>query len=254
MVQVIHARQPSQRRSKSQQIGEALSRGALGVTDYLTEKNKKQENELRSEKAFTEVEQLFSNPDLSPEQKQIGLFKALKDSPQLAKELGSRLAGLQESSQKREEMSSKLKGEQQEKLAPFEGALDVINEMRSIRERGNLGMLSKAKGFINEDTRRDRGEYARLGKSIISLASNIPIRNRQEFETLAEDLYDPSITDAEAEGILNAMEHIIQNNMRNFQPQEGNEIDLGTIKIPTEPSARRPESKSKKRPLTSFFK
>lgn len=114
--------------------------------------------------------------------------------------------------------SEKLSGKNKEKLAPFQGALEVLDRMRELRSGGNLGIGATFSPLPN--TRRDAGEYSQLGKSLIQLSTNIPIRNRQEFETLAENLYDPNITDAAAEGILNAMERIIKNSMAQFNGEE----------------------------------
>ncbi len=67
------------------------------------------------------------------------------------------------------------------------------------------------------ETAKHRGEYQTLGNSLISYASNIPIRNRQEFEKLAGHIGDPNITDAEAEGILDGLERIINNSLSGYQ-------------------------------------
>jgi len=91
------------------------------------------------------------------------------------------------------------------------GGLDTLKRMKEIRRSGRLGIGSEYSPLAK--TRQAAGEYSQLGKSLIQLSSNIPIRNRQEFETLAENLYDPTITDASARGILNAMERIIRNSL-----------------------------------------
>jgi hypothetical protein len=103
----------------------------------------------------------------------------------------------------------------------LEGALETIQRMRDLRKQDNLGWGSQITRLFSPKARKDAGEYEQLGKSLISLASNIPIRNKQEFETLAERLYDPAISDDEAEGILSAMERIIQNsqNVVSDQPK-----------------------------------
>ena len=100
----------------------------------------------------------------------------------------------------------------EEKILPLQGAVDILNRMKSLRKKGNLGIGSTYSPFAG--TRKEAGEYEQLGKSLIQYATNIPIRNRLEFETLAEKLYDPTTTDATAEGILNAMERIITNSLQ----------------------------------------
>jgi len=93
------------------------------------------------------------------------------------------------------------------------GALQRLARMKELRATGHLGFSPlSAVGLSRlspDNVRRSRGEYEQLGKSLISFATNIPIRNRIEFETLAEKLYDSSISDAEAEGIISAMESIL---------------------------------------------
>lgn len=102
----------------------------------------------------------------------------------------------------------------EEKSNNAKKALETVNKMREIRKKGNLGAY--VKGGLHHfggETARDKGIYEQLGKSLISYATSIPIRNRLEFETLAERLYDSSITDAEAEGVLDAMEKILNDSV-----------------------------------------
>lgn len=106
-------------------------------------------------------------------------------------------------------LRGKKEQESHAKIEPLRGAMDVLNRMKALRKKGSLGVGSSYSPF--ESTRKDAGEYSQLGKSLIQYATNIPIRNKLEFETLAHDLYDPNITDAAAEGILNSMERIINN-------------------------------------------
>lgn len=144
--------------------------------------------------------------------------------------------------------ASELQGKEQEKEAPFQAGLDALEQMRILRKKGNLGFFSSLTGNFSPETRKDRGEYEQLGKSLISLASNIPIRNQREFTTLAEKIYDSSITDAEAEGILNAMERIISNSMRGGE-------GIGASLIADQPSQGKPKGKPKEKPpLLSFHR
>lgn len=129
-----------------------------------------------------------------------GLEKRLEYTKQL---------GLEEAKQKKFANEIALA----QKSQNIQNALGSVEKMRSIRSKGNLGRGSSLLGFFGGETARDRGEYEQLGKSLISFASTIPIRNRLEFETLAEKLYDPSITDAESEGVLNSMEKILQDSL-----------------------------------------
>lgn len=99
---------------------------------------------------------------------------------------------------------------EKEKKIVMKKGLDTVNRMRQIRKKGNLGIGTDAYSIFGGKTAKDAGEYSQLGKSLISLASTIPIRNQMEFETLSHKLYDPNITDSEAEGVLNAMERILK--------------------------------------------
>jgi hypothetical protein len=117
---------------------------------------------------------------------------------------------------------SKEEIKSEEKVRQLEGAKERLNKMREIRAKGNLGVY--VKGGLHHfggETARDKGSYEQLGKSLIQLSTTIPIRNRLEFETLADRLYDSSITDAESEGVLDAMEEIIENSI---YEASGNEI------------------------------
>lgn len=102
----------------------------------------------------------------------------------------------------------------QGQAAPFEAGLQTVQKMREIGRRGHLGIGSGIQGVFLGQARKDRGEYEQLGKSLIQLASTIPIRNKVEFETLAHNLYDPSLSDEKREGILDAMEFIINQGLQ----------------------------------------
>ena len=104
-------------------------------------------------------------------------------------------------------------------VAPFENALSTLDKMKKIGKRGSLGFGTSLSPFAS--TQKDAAEYSRLGKSLISLASTIPIRNEKEFEVLSNDLFDPTLTDAKREGILSAMEKIIRSSMEGLSMPEG---------------------------------
>ena len=145
----------------------------------------------------------------------------------------------------RRQEAKKAKAKYQENVVPLEGALETLDRMEKLGKKGNLGIGTKVRGVLSPEARRQAAEYERLGKSLISFSSNIPIRNQQEFETLAHDLYDPSISDASREGILAAMRRIIQSSMSQYQEPEGEGME-----------ARQPRQPSKQQrpPLTTFLK
>ncbi len=124
-----------------------------------------------------------------------------------------------ESNFKVQQLEGKNQKENDEKIIPLQNAIQTVNRMREIRSGGKLGRGSAIWGAFGGDTAKARGEYETLGNSLIQYASTIPIRNKIEFEKLAGKISDPSTTDAEAEGILDAMEDIISKSMPN---QEGN--------------------------------
>lgn len=135
----------------------------------------------------------------------------------------------------------------QEKIAPFQAGLQTIEQMRNLRSKGMIGWGSGLTGIISPETRKDRAEYKTLGNSLISLASTIPIRNKQEFETLTGQLNDPSITLDEMDGVLDALERIITQNMQ----ESGLNLDTEQeISIPK----RSNKSNDKKPPLNTFYK
>lgn len=111
-------------------------------------------------------------------------------------------------------------------IANYKAGLQTVKEMKDLRAKGNLGRGSGFTKHFGTETQKDFGQYEQLGKSLISLGSNIPIRNRQEFEALAHNLYDPTIPDAQALGILQAMENIITRNLNEFETTEGREAKV----------------------------
>ncbi len=325
-------RSPSTSSLFAQAIGSAIS---SGLKSY-GERRKQKEQDESLQQSLSTVEQLYSDPNLSSEQKQIGLFKALRSQPELAKTLGQQLAGMGQKlpskyeqfqmDQMRDEEnflsrlmgnggrqgiddfshmsqdnsygSSRMEGEEatgsefdyrdpstwtdkqinqfrsikskspkaqtlanmaqnefenrqeskktkekyQENIGPLEAALDTLSVMEKLGSRGNLGIGTSVRGILSPQARRDRGEYERLGKSLIQYSTNIPIRNRSEFETLAHDLYDASISDDARVGILSAMKRIIQNSMPQYQRQRPQEIGGEEI-----------QNKANRPPLTGFL-
>lgn len=196
MVQII---QENRKPTFLEQLGTGFEGFMSGLEQAQARGNEQRRNMLFSE--------LLSGGDLS--QQDMGMF-----SPEEQLKASTLMQKQQEGQQKQ-----LLKA--QEEIAPLMGAMDTVQRMREIRSQGNLGMFSRATQFLpgGSDVRRDRGEYSQLGKSLIQYATNIPIRNKMEFETLAERLYDPNVTDAEAEGILDSMERIISGSLSQYGVQ-----------------------------------
>ena len=216
--------------SKAQwgQLGQSLGQG-LGI---YQQRQQQQQQMAQQQQQQSQLANALFGPQGAQQ------YGNLPAEQQLA--VAKMMSAQQQQMQQQQEQQRKEQTKYQEKIAPFEGALETLDEMEKIGKRGKLGVGSYLKGIISPETRRDRAMYERLGKSLISYASNIPIRNRQEFETLAHDLYDPGISDDSRAGILEAMKRIIQNSMKSISSPEGAE-------------RAKPAGKSKP-PLQSFMR
>jgi chaperonin cofactor prefoldin len=128
-----------------------------------------------------------------------------------------------------------------EKAQPLLTGLDVINRQRELLKGGNIGgkfnIIGTGRDIGSTWSKqgvKDRGEYERAGKSLIALASNIPIRNRLEFETLSEGLYDITKSREELAGSLDAMERIIRNNLSGYGVQGNASMPFDKTSQPVE--------------------
>lgn len=151
------------------------------------------------------VEQIFGQRNLPFEQK-----KSIADVYAKANELKL----------KDEFTRKEARQKQMEKNQPLQGALRRVDEMIKIRKKGNLGLFLHGTKHGRGQAARDKGQYETLGKSLISFATTIPIRNRLEFETLSETIFDPYISDEEAYGILEKMRDIINDSIMNPEDEQ----------------------------------
>ncbi len=200
-------------------IGRAAGEGFTeGVSEGQEEKRKSKEREFaeafRVKKEKHEMAKIAAQADLDKD-RDIEKFHQDVELKNIAHKQAKELAGVKQQQQQN------IK--RQEKIAPLQGAMQTIEDMRGLKNKGNLGRGSQILGMFDPDVRKDRAEYSQLGKSLISFASSIPIRNKAEFEVLAHDLYDPSKSDDEIEGILNGMEKIIHRSMESEILGEGEE-------------------------------
>jgi len=113
----------------------------------------------------------------------------------------------------------------------IKAGIQTVKEMRDIGKKGNLGVGTGIRKVFSGEAAKDAGTYEQLGKSLIQLSTTIPIRNKLEFETLAEKLYDPSIRDAEREGILDAMENILNRSLLDNTKEEAPKTPEGKIRV-----------------------
>lgn len=151
-----------------------------------------------------------------------------EQGPDLPGLYGRQFAEREKASERRalqeERLADKRRIEQEKKeeaLAPYRSALGYLKEQRKLVDSGYLGPKLAGPGktsrkdlWASPEGVKARSEYERLGKALISMASNIPIRNRQEFETLAHGLIDPTLSREEIEGALNGMEKIIKGQLK----------------------------------------
>lgn len=240
-----------------EEFGRAIGQGASqGIESGLDSRRKMKELAQENEDIFnaTGIKIISKDPELRKMEFSEALKGKQKEKDQsfdINKQTSDQYFTGLENKAKREheeklqkqkfELEGKLKGSEdlnkkqkdlKENLEPLIGAKDALDQMKLLRKKGNLGRGSNVLGFFGGETAKDRGEYETLGNSLIQYATNIPIRNRIEFEKLAGHLSDPDITDSEAEGILNAMERIIDNSMKQYQntismkDSEGNEYDI----------------------------
>jgi len=234
MVQFFQT-QPGIPDTRQQSLAEALGMGLSQVGQGIAGQKKLQKQEKTqsglAQGLFGEQAEQFKN--LSPEQ-QIALYGQIQKK------------GIAEQTRlQRQELESQKKTlALNEKIEPFRVGLGHVERMRAIGKKGNLGFGITARKLARGETSRDAAEYGQLGKALISLSTTIPIRNRLEFETLAGELIDPSLSDAARDGLLDAMDRVLQGGIQktvgSFQEKE-----LG--KEEKQQQQERP-------PLSSFYK
>ena len=214
---------------KKQSFGQRFNQSLDAGMDILDQHLQGRQEELKTQRENEAIKKLIGE-DLS----------GIRD-PKLRQKI---VEVSQEAQARKEVEKQKRVNELQGKVAPLAGAVDAINRMREIRKGGNLGRLTNLRVPFSSQTRQDIGEYKTLGNSLISFASTIPIRNRQEFETLTGKLNDPYITDAQAQGVLDAIERIISNSLQQYQADFSQQAS----------QPKQAPEKKEKRPLTAFVK
>lgn len=99
---------------------------------------------------------------------------------------------------------------QMEKIKNLEMGIETIDQMRGLLKKGNLGRFSAASGIFSGEVRKDRASYEQLGRSLIPLvAAGVPIRNQREFDEYKKVLTNPSASDDEIAGALDALESLL---------------------------------------------
>lgn len=243
-IQIIQEnRRPSSFDKFSQLVGQGVELG----TQNLMSRERKNAQELQNRQENSRLRELgFDVEGLNPELKKEVVSRMLQGRQQenlQQQKYGfeNELEGIRQEGISNKE-NQKYKSELNKKANPLKTGLKTLQEMKRIVGNGRLGVLSSVGGFFSDKTRQDRAKYSQLGKSLISLASTIPIRNKTEFETLANDLHDPNNTDAYNNGILQAMQEILT---RGLQELESGESESNQESL---------QQTQNKRPLSSFRK
>ncbi len=184
-----------------------------------------------------------------------------KEDEFLEKEYGIKLSGITDPQTRREFIQSamasqaqgeKLRAARQEKEAPARQGLDTIARQRERLASGHLGpklggigQTPKIMSSLSNEGRKVRSGYEQAGKELIQLASTLPIRNKAEFEVLAERLYDPTLPEAAIEGILDEMEFHLKGAL------EGRELEDVYKEYSSGKQSTKPQKP--KRSLSSFM-
>jgi len=133
--------------------------------------------------------------------------------------------------------ASEMRMKSREKIAPYKQGLETIRRQRERLASGHLGPKMGGTGWqspklfsaMSAEGQKIRSGYEQAGKQLIQLASTLPIRNEKEFSVLADKLYDPSLNEAEIEGILDEMENHIKEALEfetgeKFEERESNNV------------------------------
>lgn len=107
------------------------------------------------------------------------------------------------------------------KKAATQTAKRLIKRQKELLATGHVGSKvagigstgRKAGSTFSKEGNTVRSEYVRNGKALIQAAAPIVIRNKAEFEVLAEDLYDDTKSQEEIKGILNSLENIVEDEL-----------------------------------------
>ncbi len=249
MVQVLQPqnRRPSFGERLTQGVGRGLDIGSKLMEQHQQEQKLAQDEQLKSQQFQQENEAVnkLIGKDISgirdPHIRQKFVDMALQGQNQEQKFGFDTQLEDQKSRIKSEDQATKLSGEKQDKVTTLKSALESVNQMKQLRKKGNLGLGTKLWSNFGGETAKDKGAYETLGNSLIQFATNIPIRNKAEFEKLVGHISDPEITDKEAEGILDKLDKIITDSLSQYDEVGGS----------NEPS--QPKQNNKERPPLSSF-
>ena len=176
---------------------------------------------------------------------------ANKRENEALKKLGIDLTGISDPDIKKALIQGSMR-KKEDKKESFQNGIEVINAMREIASRKNIGRGSSVLGFFPGETATDRAEFEQLGKSLIPLvAAGVPIRNQKEFEEYKKVLTNPSSQLSEIEGALNGLERIFAQKLAGEDKEEAREISKSK-RVQFNPS--HPEHKAKAQQLYKTLK
>lgn len=204
------------RPSFSQQLAQGLGSGITqGIGQSLTQMYEKKKNIGQLEGLSPMFEQLGVPKE--------GIEKLVQSGvdPQVAIAMAGHIGTLKKQQQK-------MDLEKEQRVSPLKRGLKLVERQEELLSRGNLGpkagrpgQAPKLLSAMSKEGQKDRSEYEQIGKALISLGSNIPIRNQQEFNVLAERFYDPTLTESEIKGTIDGIRRVISEGLN----EEGISLD-----------------------------
>lgn len=121
----------------------------------------------------------------------------------------------------------------EEDTSKFSMGLNTLDAMEALKNKGNIGRGTGITRLFGGDAARDAAEYEQLGKSLIPIvAAGVPVRNQKEFEEYKKVLVDASSSDAEKEGAINGLRHILKSKlgMKGYE-EESDEMEPSSSKV-----------------------
>jgi|GEM_PF-6594442 len=109
-----------------------------------------------------------------------------------------------------------------EKIALAKAALESVRRQKELLMGGHLGSKwagvgktgAKWGSMFSRQGNLDRAEYARIGRGLITQATTLNIRNKDEFKAMREGLDDPRLSQEEIEGNILGMEKMITDRIK----------------------------------------
>lgn len=149
----------------------------------------------------------------------------------LALKLSSQRGGQETLSSLAPFLSPMLKSNEkrQDKIGQLRTAQSTLGRMEELLDQGLVGTkLGKDifSGVRGGKTREARGEFTKLGQSIIPLVSSgVAIRNQKEFEEYKKIITDPTAQSSELKGALKGVKSLIDAGLKETQRSSGRPIE-----------------------------